>query len=90
LKNGKVAGWKIDPAVAKLRVKLWPDAAVDTTVQYFTVDSPKNVVLVVQGTPTTFTDNVFAYGNSEVYFRNNRVVSWKNDPGSVPLRAMAR
>src|SRR5579863_9240138 len=90
LKNGKVAGWKIDPAIAKLRVKLWPSAAVDPDVQYFTVDSPKNVVLVVQGTPTTFTDNVFAYGNSEVYFRNNRVVSWKNDPGSVPLRAMAR
>jgi len=90
LKDGKVAGWKIDPAIASLRVKLWPSAAVDPSVQYFTVDSPKNVVLVVQGTPTTFTDNVFAYGNSEVYFRNNRVVSWKNDPGSVPLRAMAR
>lgn len=90
LKNGKVAGWKIDPATAPLHVKLWPDAPVDTELRFFAVGSTKNDVLEVQGTPTLLASDKFGYGASEVYFKNNRVVSWKNDPASVPLRAMAR
>jgi hypothetical protein len=43
-------------------------------------------VLVVNGTPTTFSEERFAYGSSEVYFQNGRVVRWKNDPASVPLK----
>lgn len=89
-KDGKVTGWNIDPATSPLRVKLWPDAAVDTDLRYFSVGSTKNVVLVVQGTPTSFSENKFGYGASEVYFENNRVVSWKNDPASVALRAILR
>ena len=87
LKDGKVTGWNIDPETSLLRVKLWPDAPVDTDVKYFSVGSTKNQVLVVQGTPTSFSASKFGYGASEVYFQNNRVVSWKNDPASVPLRA---
>jgi curved DNA-binding protein CbpA len=83
--NGKVVGWKIDPASAPIRVKLWPDAPVDPDLDSFGVGSSKNVVLVVQGTPTYFSANTFGYGRSEVYFQNGRVVSWKEDPGS-PLR----
>jgi curved DNA-binding protein CbpA len=90
LKNGKVAGWKIDPSTAPLHVKLWPDAPVDTELRFFVVGSTKNDVLEVQGTPTLLASDKFGYGASEVYFKNNRVVSWKNDPASVPLRAMAR
>lgn len=90
LKAGKVVGWKIDAATAPLRVKLWPDGPVDTDLQFFAVGSTKNDVLVVQGTPTLLADDRFGYGNSEVHFRNNRVVSWKNDPGSVVLRAVSR
>jgi curved DNA-binding protein CbpA len=90
LKDGKVTGWKIDPATSPLRVKLWPDAPVDTDLKYFSVGSTKNDVLVVQGTPTSFSESRFGYGASEVYFQNNRVVSWKNDPDSVALRAINR
>jgi curved DNA-binding protein CbpA len=90
LKDGKVAGWKIDPLNSVLRVKLWPDAPVDTSQHVFSVGSTKNDVLVIQGTPTSFSEDMFAYGASEVHFQNNRVVSWKNDPGSVALRAISR
>jgi hypothetical protein len=90
LKDGKVTGWKIDSATSPLRVKLWPDAYVDSTLRFFSVDSTRNDVLEVQGTPTTLASDMFGYGSSEVYFRNNRVVSWKNDPDSVQLRAVHR
>ena len=87
LKDGAVTGWKIDPVSNPIRVKLWPQAPVDTNQKYFTVDSTRDDVLVIQGTPTAFSKEKFTYGASEVYFQNNRVVSWKNDPASIPLRA---
>jgi hypothetical protein len=59
---------------------------VDTSQDYFTVDSTKDDVLVVQGTPTAFSTDKFEYGGSEVYFHNNRVVRWKNDLASIPLK----
>jgi len=89
LTNGKVSGWKIDPTSAPMRVKLWPDAPVDPDLDSFGVGSSRNVVLVVQGTPTYFDANTFGYGGSEVYFENGRVVSWKQDPSS-PLRTAPR
>jgi hypothetical protein len=82
--NGKLSGWKI-AASAPIRVKLWPDAPVDPDLTSFKVGSSKNEVLVVQGTPTLFSENTFGYGGSRVFFANNRVVSWKNDPATVPL-----
>lgn len=89
-KDGKMIGWKIDPATSSLRVKLWPDAPVDSSLRFFSIGSTKNDVLAVQGTPTTLAQDRFGYRGSEVYFENNRVVSWKNDPESVPLRAIQR
>jgi hypothetical protein len=86
-KDGAVIGWRIDPVASPMRVKLWPRSAVDPTLATYSVGSSKDVVLVVQGTPTAFTENKFEYGKSEVYFRNNRVVSWKEDPASAPLWA---
>ena len=86
LKDGSVVGWKIDPR-SPIKVKLWPEASVDPSLDHFSVGSTKDVVLVVQGTPTAFTQNEFEYGGSIVYFENNRVVNWKNDPASTPLRA---
>jgi hypothetical protein len=82
---GKLTGWKIDAASMPIRVKLWPDAPVDPNLTSFTVGSTKNEVLVVEGTPTLFSEDTFGYGGSLVYFKNNRVVSWKNDPASPPL-----
>lgn len=87
LKDGAVIGWNIDPVSNPIRVKLWPQAPVDTSQEFFTVDSTKDDVLVVQGTPTAFTKDKFMYGGSEVDFQNDRVTHWKNDPTSIPLRA---
>lgn len=87
LKDGAVIGWRIDPVASPIRVKLWPSSAVDPTLASYTYGSSKDVVLTVQGTPTAFTEDKFEYGRSEVYFRNNRVVSWKEDPDSAPLWA---
>lgn len=89
-KDDIVSGWKIDPISAPLRVKLWPDGPVDTSLPYFTVGSSKDMVLVIQGTPTEFTEDKFSYGRSEVYFQNDRVVRWKEDPESIPLKAILR
>jgi hypothetical protein len=87
LKDGLVTGWRIDPFSSPMRVKLWPESPVDTGLDLFSYGSSKDAVLVVQGTPTAFTEDKFEYGGSVVYFQNNRVVSWKNDPASIPLRA---
>ncbi len=83
-RNDQLVGWKIAPA-SPVRVKLWPDASVDPDLDSFGVGSTKNEVIVVQGTPTFFSEDLFGYRGSEVYFKNNRVVGWKNDP-SRPLR----
>ncbi len=87
LKSNSVVGWRIDPIASPIRVKLWPEGSVDTSLDFFTVGDSKDVVLVVQGTPTAFSEDRFEYGGSEVNFRNNRVVSWKNDITTIPLRA---
>ena len=87
LKDGTVTGWRIDPVSSPIRVKLWPAASVDPDPGYFAVGSTRDFVLVVQGTPTAFSEDKFEYGGSVVYFQNNRVVSWKNDPASIQLRA---
>lgn len=87
---GKVSGWKIDMASAPIRVKLWPDAPVDPDLDSFGVGSSKNVVLVVQGTPTYFSENEFGYGGAAVYFRNGRVVGWKDGPAGAALRTAPR
>jgi hypothetical protein len=86
-KDGFVIGWKIDPAASPIRVKLWPASAVDPGLASYTLGSSKDVVLVVQGTPSAFTQDKFEYGKSEVYFRDNKVVGWKEDPASAPLWA---
>jgi hypothetical protein len=85
-KDNAVIGWRIDPS-SPIRVKFWPASPIDTSLDSFTYGSPKDVVLMVQGTPTAFSEDKFEYGGSEVDFRNNRVVQWKNGPGSIPLRA---
>lgn len=87
MKDGAVVGWRIDRASNPIRVKLWPEHSVDTSQTFFTVDSTRDDVLVVQGTPTAFAKDEFDYGGSAIYFRNNRVASWRNDPSSIPLRA---
>jgi curved DNA-binding protein CbpA len=82
--NGTLYGWRIEPS-SPLRVKLWPDGSVDPDLVSFGMGSTKNEVIVVQGTPTTFSPTIFGYGKSEVYFQYGKVVGWKSDP-ATPLR----
>ena len=63
---------------------------MDPDLDAFTVGSTKNDVLAVEGTPSYYSENKWGYDGAEVYFQDNRVVSWKNDPASVPLRARTR
>jgi len=86
--SGVLTGWRIDPS-SPLRVKLWPDAAVDPNLQSFGMGSTRNEVIVVEGTPTTYSQTMFGYGKSEVYFQYGRVVGWKND-AATPLRTTSR
>lgn len=84
-RGGHVVGWVIDPKTP-IRVKLWPDGAPLPGLTHFAVGSSKSDVIALQGTPTLFSDNRFGYGSSVVFFQNNRVVGWKDDPNSVRLR----
>lgn len=86
-RNGTVAGWRVDPVSSPIRVKLWPHYTINPSPEYFTVGSSRDVVLAVQGTPTMLDEDKYEYGGSEVDFHNNKVVDWKNDPNSTPLRA---
>jgi len=84
-KDDRVIGWRIDTASTPIRVKLWPHSYVDPKQAHYSIGSSKDEVLAVQGTPTAFTEDRFEYGDSVVYFRNDKVVSWKEDPKSTPL-----
>jgi hypothetical protein len=88
-REGHVAGWKIDQKTP-VRVKLWPDHPLTPGVRAYAVGSSKSDVIALQGTPTLFSENEFGYGGSRVYFKNDRVVSWKDDPASIRLRVVAQ
>ena len=88
-RDGRVAGWKIDPR-NPIRVKLWPDQALTPGIRAYAIGSSKSDVIALQGTPTLFSDSEFGYGGSVVYFKNDRVVGWKEDPASVKLRVVAQ
>jgi hypothetical protein len=87
--DGHVAGWKIDPK-NPIRVKLWPDQPVVPGVQAYAKGSSKSDVIALQGTPTLFSGNEFGYGGSRVYFKNDHVIGWKEDPSSVRLRVVSQ
>ena len=61
-------------------------APPDQANSYFTVGSTKDDVLVVQGTPTRFSERVWEYGHARVYFEADRVTRWEEWRGS-PLKA---
>jgi outer membrane protein assembly factor BamE (lipoprotein component of BamABCDE complex) len=84
LKDDRVVTWEISP-LNPLRARLAPATGISSH-GYFTVGSTKDEVLAVQGTPTQFSDSVFSYGLSEVFFQSGRVVSWSISPLN-PLKA---
>jgi hypothetical protein len=81
----RVSRWEMWPR-SPLKVKLLPGSPSEAAPAYFTVGSTKDDVLVVQGTPTRFSDRVWEYGHSRVYFEADRVTRWEEWRGS-PLKA---
>ncbi len=75
-----------------LRVRLAPMAPVAAAGRpvYFTVGSSKDRVLAVQGTPTGVVGNSWKYGESEVKFRGDRVVSYTDTGHNLEIRALSR
>ncbi len=73
--NNRVTGWRNNYP----RLKAVMLSAVRTNSSFFTVGSNKDEVLAIQGTPDSFTENVFEYGSSRVYFQSDRVTSWRNN-----------
>ena len=93
LKDGRVASWQ-NTTANPLKVRLLPKQ-ITINKGYFTLESTKDEVLAVQGTPDTFYDSdsesQFFYGSSDtlsemskVYFEEDRVVGWFS--ASNPLK----
>ena len=53
-----------------------PESPTNIARDYFTIGSSKDEVIAVQGTPTEFSDLVWHYGYSKVYFQDGHVKSW--------------
>lgn len=81
----RVTRWEIWPR-DPLRARLLPTMPTVITQDFFTVGSTKDEVLVVQGSPTRFTERIWEYTYSRVYFDGNRVTHWDEWP-SAPLKA---
>jgi hypothetical protein len=88
--KGVVAGWQVDPTLIPLRVKLWPGGPIDPRLTGFTIGSPRNDVIAVQGTPTMLSENKLAYGGSEVFLEDGRVTGWNDNHASQRLRIVPR
>jgi rubrerythrin len=91
VQSSEVAGGTLIPRTPTTRSALDDDRATPSPQRaeldgYFSIGSTKNDVLTAQGTPTEFSDSVWKYGSSSIYFMNGRVTSWNIWPGS-PLRA---
>jgi hypothetical protein len=90
LRNGVVAGWKVDAALIPLRVKIWPSGRTDPRLTGFSLGSTKNEVIAVQGTPTLLAEDKLGYGASEVFFEGGRVIGWDDNHASQRLRILPR
>ncbi len=80
-----VVGWKTSPNHSLFTGAA--KAAIPAARQVdFTVGSTAEAVLAAQGPPEELTDDAWKYGTSEVYFKDGKVVGWKNTAGR-PLKA---
>lgn len=75
----RVVGWK---GTLGFPLKLRIEAANTERrgKDYFAVGATAAEVAGIQGVPLEVRGDVWAYGPSEVYFRDGRVVGWKNSP----------
>jgi len=88
--KGVVSGWQVDPALIPLHVKLWPSGHAGLHLTAFTIGSSRNDVIAVQGTPTLLSENKMAYGRSEIFFEEGRVIGWNDNHASERLRVAPR
>lgn len=83
-KNGVVTSWTEAPS-HPLRAD--PGATrINPATNIFTVGSSKKDVRTAMGAPLFEYEDVWDYGTSKIYFRNNRVTRWENSP-LRPLKA---
>jgi hypothetical protein len=83
--DGAVSSWEEDPA-NPLRASLVAADAAKKIAPTFTFGSTKNEVRAAEGAPLVETAEVWDYGLSKVYFRDDRVVGWESSP-MRPLKA---
>lgn len=55
---------------------------------FFTIGSTKDEVIVIQGTPDSFTGSSFRYGTSDVHFKDGYVASWYNGYPRLRVRLL--
>jgi len=82
IKGDRVTSW-YSSSSKPLHPKL--AAATPTNKTHITVGSTEGEVVFILGKPNWFTDTVYSYGLSRVYFRNGRVTSWYSSPAN-PLK----
>jgi len=84
IENGRVSNWFNDKnyplnVESKISNEIKQFSIVKSAYN-FSKGSTKNNVLRIQGKPIRKTRNIWYYGLSKVYFKNNKVTSWFNSP----------
>jgi hypothetical protein len=74
-RHDKVTRWEVWPR-SPLKARLQPTAAVESSPAYITIGSTKDEVLAIQGTPGRFSEQVWEFGQSRLYFHGDHVVRW--------------
>ncbi len=74
--DGRVSGWESESS-HPLKVKMEPERRVKPKRDHVYVGATEEEVLALMGTPTALNGDVWRYGDSEVRFRNGKVVSWR-------------
>jgi hypothetical protein len=80
--NGAVVSWRQGHPQLKARL---PFEDVAAKIGVFTIGSRKDEVIALQGKPDSASTGLFQYGSSVVFFREGRVVDWRE--GSPLLKA---
>jgi len=78
--RGRVTGWNSESPPLKVKIK----ASYSTSKTVLDIGSTMHEVIAIQGTPDYFSEGLFRYGTSYVYFSYRKVTGWKN--GIPPLK----
>ena len=72
--KGRVSGWV--NGVPRLRIPSLFDSDLQDEIDAFTLGSTRGEVFRIQGRPDSVAGNAYTYGQSTVFFENDRVASW--------------